>query len=266
MRLMVHRYLILWLAFFRNSLSRDMEFKMNFIGNLFIDTIFYGSLYFFFSVIFSYVDSLGDFSRDAVIIFLIITYLTDTVFLFFFGSNTFQVNRMVVRGDLDLLLLKPVNALFFISFRYVSTYALISSSILIAILFRATYLYSSTIGIYNYIMFFFSFLMGILILYCVEFMIACLVFWYKNFSVGGWLASELIKYSRRPDSIYSGIFRKALFTIFPMALVSSLPARMLLFKPDIILLLSQLLITVVALSLAMVVWNKGLLKYDSASS
>ena len=37
--------------------------------------------------------------------------------------------------------------------------------------------------------------MGILILYCVEFMIACLVFWYKNFSVGGWLASELIKYS-----------------------------------------------------------------------
>ena len=154
---MVHRYLRLWLAFFRNSLSRDMEFKMNFIGNLFIDTIFYGSLYFFFSVIFSYVDSLGDFSRDAVIIFLIITYLTDTVFLFFFGSNTFQVNRMVVRGDLDLLLLKPVNALFFISFRYVSTYALISSSILIAILFRATYLYSSTIGIYNYIMFFFSF-------------------------------------------------------------------------------------------------------------
>ena len=155
---MVHRYLRLWLAFFRNSLSRDMEFKMNFIGNLFIDTIFYGSLYFFFSVIFSYVDSLGDFSRDAVIIFLIITYLTDTVFLFFFGSNTFQVNRMVVRGDLDLLLLKPVNALFFISFRYVSTYALISSSILIAILFRATYLYSSTIGIYNYIMFFIPFL------------------------------------------------------------------------------------------------------------
>ena len=150
MRLMVHRYLILWLAFFRNSLSRDMEFKMNFIGNLFIDTIFYGSLYFFFSVIFSYVDSLGDFSRDAVIIFLIITYLTDTVFLFFFGSNTFQVNRMVVRGDLDLLLLKPVNALFFISFRYVSTYALISSSILIAILFRATYLYSSTIGTVSY--------------------------------------------------------------------------------------------------------------------
>ena len=47
MRPMVLRYIKLWLAFFRNSLSRDMEFKMNFIGNLFIDAIFYGSLFFF---------------------------------------------------------------------------------------------------------------------------------------------------------------------------------------------------------------------------
>ena len=51
------RFIRLWLAFFRNSLSRDMEFKMNFIGNLFIDSIFYGSLFFFFSVIFSYIDA-----------------------------------------------------------------------------------------------------------------------------------------------------------------------------------------------------------------
>ena len=260
------RFIRLWLAFFRNSLSRDMEFKMNFIGNLFIDAIFYGSLFFFFSVIFSYVDSLGDFSKDAVIIFLIITYLTDTVFIFFFGSNTFQVNRMVVKGDLDMLLLKPVNSLFFISFRYVSTYALISICILSGLLLRVTYLYSSSIGLVNYIIFFISFLMGILILYCVEFIIACLVFWFKNFSVGGWLSSELTKYSRRPDSIYTGIFRKALFSFFPMALVSSLPARMLLFGPNINLLLLQILITSIAIMLTIFVWNRGLIRYDSASS
>mgnify|MGYP000932546825 CR=1 FL=1 len=41
------RYLKLWGAFFRNSLTRDMEFKMNFIADLFIDAIFYGSMYFF---------------------------------------------------------------------------------------------------------------------------------------------------------------------------------------------------------------------------
>ena len=266
MRRMALRFIRLWLAFFRNSLSRDMEFKMNFIGNLFIDSIFYGSMFFFFSVIFSYVDSLGDFSKDAVMIFLIITYLTDTVFVFFFGSNTFQVNRMVVRGDLDLLLLKPVSSLFFISFRYVSTYALISVFILSGLLIRVTYIYSSSIGLMNYIAFFISFIMGILIIYCVEFSIACLVFWYKNFSVGGWLASELTKYSRRPDSIYTGAFRKVLFTVFPMAMVSSVPARMLLFGPDLSLLLLQIAVTLIALFLAAFIWDRGLIRYDSASS
>ena len=118
----------------------------------------------------------------------------------------------------------------------------------------------------NYIIFLISFLLGILILYYVEFIIACLVFWYKNFSVGGWLASELTKYSRRPDSIYTGVFRKALFSFFPMALVSSLPTRMLLFGPDLSLLLLQICVTSIALSLAVFVWNRGLIRYDSASS
>tara|TARA_B100001540_G_C15747984_1_gene615501 strand:- start:1043 stop:1390 length:348 start_codon:yes stop_codon:yes gene_type:complete len=115
-------------------------------------------------------------------------------------------------------------------------------------------------------MFFISFLLGILILYCFEFIIACLVFWYKNFSVGGWLASEFTKYSRRPDSIYSGVFRKALFSFFPMAMVSSLPARTLLFGPDFSLLLLQFIVVLSFLFLSHYVWNKGLIKYDSASS
>ena len=49
---MVHKYYNLWIAFFKNCLTRDMEFKMNFIGDLFVDAIFYGSMYFFWSVIF----------------------------------------------------------------------------------------------------------------------------------------------------------------------------------------------------------------------
>ena len=78
----------------------------------------------------------------------------------------------------------------------------------------------------------------------VEFIISCLVFWYRNFSVGGWLASEVTKYSRRPDSIYTGKFRRIVFTIFPMAMITSVPARILLFGPQIDLIILQLIITI----------------------
>ncbi len=263
---MVRRYFSIWRAFFRNTMSRDMEFKMNFILDLFIDAIFYGSMFFFFSVIFSYVNALGDFNRDAVIIFLLVTYLTDTVYVFALGGNVFNINRMVIRGDLDLVLVKPINPQFFMSFRYVHVYALVSFVILILFLFKMLTAYHGFIPWMNVAFFGVSFLMGISIIYSFEFMIACLVFWFRNFSVAGWLCSEVLKYSRRPDSIFRGWFRAVIFSFIPMAMVSSLPARMLIFGADMEMLLFQAFVSVIFLWLTTVVWRRGLVRYESASS
>ena len=67
-------------------------------------------------------------------------YLTDTVFVFIFVGNTFNLNQMVVSGDLDLVLIKPVSTQFFMSLRYVSSYSIISFMILITLILS---LYSS---------------------------------------------------------------------------------------------------------------------------
>ena len=266
MRHMVLRYFNLWKAFFKNSLSRDMEFKMNFIGDLFIDSIFYGSLYFFFEVIFSYVDNLGDFSHEAVIIFLIVMYLTDSVFVFIFGGNTFNLNSMVISGDLDLVLIKPVSSQFFMSLRYVHSYSIISFIILMSLLIKLIITYHGKFIFINFIIFIPSFLMGILIFYTIEFIISCLVFWYRNFSLGGWLSSEILKYSRRPDGIFKGKFRKVILTILPMAMISSVPSRMLIFGPNYKLLLLQFIIVLILLLISRVIWVRGLRLYESASS
>ena len=72
---MVHRYIYLWFSIFRYSLSRDMEYKTNFIGSLFVDTIYYITWYYFFEVIYSKTDMLGEFSREDILVFLIATFL-----------------------------------------------------------------------------------------------------------------------------------------------------------------------------------------------
>ena len=266
MRHMVHRYFNLWKAFFKNSLSRDMEFKMNFISELVIDAVYYGSLYFLFQIIFSYVNTLGDFNKDAVIIFLIVMYLTDSVNIFFLGGNTFNLNSMVVKGDLDFVLIRPINPQFFVSLRYVMSYSIISTIILFCILLKLIYAYHGSINIFNFAFFIFSFIAGVILFYCIEFLVSCLVFWYRNFSLGGWLSSEMLKYSRRPDSIYTNWFRRITFTVFPMALISSVPARILIFGLDVKIFLLQISITSIFLLLTHIVWNRGLKLYESASS
>ena len=264
---MVNRYFSIWKAFFRNTLSRDMEFKLNFIFEIFIDAIYYLSLFFFFKIIFQFTQSLGEFNQDAVVIFLITLYIADSLYIFFLGGNVFNINNSVKQGDLDFILLKPINSQFFISFRYVNAYAIISFIILSLLLIKLTYSYhENNFILINYIFFNISIILGMFIFYSFEFIIASLVFWFRNFSYAGWLAGELTKYSRRPDSIYNNFFRKTLFTFFPMAMISSVPARFLIFGVNIKLFILQIIVTFVFLYLTTLIWKKGLLRYESASS
>ena len=263
---MVNRYLFIWKAFFRNTLSRDMEFKLNFIFEIFIDAIYYFSLFFFFKIIFQFTQSLGDFNQDAVIIFLITLYIADSLYVFFLGGNVFNINSAVKQGDLDFILLKPINSQFFISCRYVNSYAMISVFILSFLIVKLTYAYHNNFFLIDYIFFSISLILGMLIFYSVEFIIACLAFWFRNFSYAGWLAGELTKYSRRPDSIYKNFFRKTLFTFFPMAMISSVPSRFLIFGANIKLLCLQIVVAFIFLWITTIIWKKGLIKYESASS
>jgi ABC-type uncharacterized transport system permease subunit len=63
-----------------------------------------------------------------------------------------------------------------------------------------------------------------------------------------------------------GWLRKTLFSFIPMALVSSVPTRMLIFGPNWTYLAVQIIVAGSFLIAARVVWLKGLTLYESASS
>tara|TARA_A100001011_G_scaffold389893_1_gene472274 strand:+ start:3817 stop:4620 length:804 start_codon:yes stop_codon:yes gene_type:complete len=267
MKLLVHRYLKLWGAFFSNSLTREMEFKANFISHIVVDLIYYISLYLFYYVIFQFTNTIGSFTKETVIIFMVVTYMIDAVYEFFFSGNIYSFNQMIVKGNLDFILTKPVNSQFLLSLRYIGFNGAISFSILTALLvFLTTNYPHNEIKLINYILFFISFIIGNIIWYSIDFMIHCLSFWFKNFSVAGWLGSNIKQFSMRPDTIYGGFLRKILFSFFPMAMIASVPVRFLIFGYDFYLLLAQGLIGLVFFCLARHVWTISLIRYESASS
>ena len=63
----MHKYIKLWKTFFTNSLTREMEFKANFLSHLLVDLVYYLSLYLFYYVIFQYTDQIGDFNKEIVL-------------------------------------------------------------------------------------------------------------------------------------------------------------------------------------------------------
>ena len=266
---MVARYLYLWFSIFRYSLSRDMEYKTNFIGSLFVDAIYYIVWYYFFEIIYSKTTMLGDFDREAILVFLIATFFTDTLFMMLFDGAGY-LREHIRTGSLDFILLRPVNSQFLISFRYIRSYALVSLLILSIILYNIlTTFHPHSMNILNISLFIISIFMGVLIWYAFEFIIASLTFYFRDFRTGGWLNHEIMKFSMRPDSIYRGFMRKILFTILPMALVASVPSRLLLYgltPQNQKYLIAQILVVSILLVLTRVFWKIGLKRYESSQS
>ena len=160
---MVARYLYLWFSIFRYSLSRDMEYKTNFIGSLFVDTIYYITWYYFFEVIYSKTTMLGNFDREAILVFLIATFFVDTLFMMLFDGASY-LREHIRTGSLDFILLRPVNSQFLISFRYIRSYTLVSLLILSIILYNVLITFHhNSLNILNILLFISSLLMGVLI-------------------------------------------------------------------------------------------------------
>ena len=266
---MARRYIYLWFSIFRYSLSRDMEYKTNFIGSLFVDAIYYVTWYYFFEVIYSKTTMLGDFDREAILVFLIATFFVDTIFMMLFDGAAF-LKEHIRTGSLDFILLRPVNSLFLISFRYIRSYTLVSLLILSLILYKILITFHpNSLNILNISLFILSLSMGVLIWYSFEFIIATLTFFFRDFRTGGWLSHEVMKFSMRPDSIYQGFMRKMLFTILPMALVASVPTRLLLYgftNQNQKYFIAQVIVVLILFILTRIFWKIGLKRYESSQS
>ncbi len=266
---MVRRYFKLLFSIFKYSLSRDMEYKTNFIGSLFVDAIYYLTWFYFFEVIYSKTSMLGDFDREAILVFLIATFFVDTLFMLLFDGAGY-LKEHIRTGSLDFILLRPVNSQFLISFRYIRSYAIVSFIVLFIILLNVlSSFHPDSLNFFNLVLFFISLFLGVLIWYFIEFIMSCLTFYFRDFRTGGWLTHEIMKFSMRPDSIYTGIVRKILFSFLPMALVASVPTRILLWgfsNQNQKHILLQIVIVTILFLISRTIWRLGLKRYESAQS
>ena len=112
-------YLRVFLTFARNSLVRDMTFRMNFL----IDTIssigWVGINLAFYSVLFHYTPALGadtGWHEYEFFVFLGTALLINSIVQALVMTNADDLSELVRTGGLDFVLLKPMDTQFLVSF------------------------------------------------------------------------------------------------------------------------------------------------------
>jgi ABC-2 type transport system permease protein len=203
------------------------------------------------------------YSQNQVLFFTATYILVDTVAQFFF-RNVYSFRPMIISGDFDLVLVKPLNALFRVLMGGPDPIDLITIP---PIIFVTVYLGSligpSTIEVVYYIILVINSL-----LIAAAFHIAVLSFGIITLEVDHMIMvyRDLASMGRFPIDIYKEPLKGILTYVVPVGIMVTIPARALIGLVTPIGVLLTLGFGACVLYLSLRFWNFALMKYSSASS
>ena len=112
-------YLKVFLTFARNSLIRDMSFRMNFILQCLSSMSWAAMNWGLFKIIYQHTGEIGRGSgwhENEFFVFLGTIWIINSLIQTFFMANAEEFSELIRTGNLDFALLKPIDTQFLISF------------------------------------------------------------------------------------------------------------------------------------------------------
>ena len=185
----------------------------------------------------------------------------------FFLINCVNLSELVRTGKMDFLLLLPVNTRFVLSLRQVDLGGFVNAGFAAVVMLYAARQIPIAPSVATVLGFLALCIVGVLIHYCLMFMLASVSFWTVRAQGIVYGYYNLFNIARMPDEAFRGVF-KAVFTfVLPVLLVSNVPVRLL---TDTLHSRAWLLVLLgMAVVCALVsewVWRMSVRHYTSASS
>lgn len=188
-------------------------------------------------------------------------------YLYFAFSNPslYHFNDLTSNGDMDFILLKPMNSMFLATLRKIDFVALVALIQPVAIIAYALSSKNYEISLVSVSVAVFSVILSVLITHLLVTALATLAFWTTKSDLGQFFI-ETVE-SSYPYEVYKNkVVRFIFLTIMPYALIANVPFRALINVLDYRLLLLQFGVLIMFFVIANVVWKAGLKRYQSASS
>lgn len=261
------RYFRIYGALWRNSVTREMTFKSNFILWIIVELLWFAMQLCFINVLYLHTESIGTWSQWQVVLLIGAAHFIQEIFQAFFLVNCTHLSELVRTGKLDFLLLLPANTRFIVSLRQVDLGSFVNAGTAVAVMVYAARQLGLTPGVAQIAGFLGLCAFGILIHYSLMFLLASVSFWTVKAQGIVWGYYNLFQIARLPDEAFRGLFKMTFTFIFPVLLISNVPVRLLAEKlesPALILQLVGLALTCAVVS--ELGWRFSVRRYTSASS
>jgi ABC-2 type transport system permease protein len=259
------RYLRLLRLFAANSLQLDLEYRADFVINIGTALISLGAGWIVLDVMFTHAESFGGWSfLEALALFGI--YLVFEEFIY--GVLTLNLSRLpqfIQNGDLDFILLKPVNSQFQVSLRRLPLMSLPTALFGIGVMIYAT-LGLGTLTPANILLTLLLFLNGVVIIYSMWVLLLTTAFWFVKVENVTGIFNAFFAAGRFPVSAFPSWVRFILTFIVPIAFITTVPASAAVGRLTWTMGLASFVIAALLLCLSHLFWRVALASYTSASS
>ncbi len=260
------RYLRLYFHFLQFSITKALQFRLDFSFRIVMDFIFYAVNILFFKIIYLHTPMLAGFSEEQMMIFIASYLFLDSIIMTFFANNIWLLPFYINKGDLDYYLVRPVSSLFFLSLRDIAANSVINMMAAFSILLWSFSKYTGTFTGSQIVLYGLFLLNGLGLYYLVRMMFVIPVFWTHTSRGLDELFWGIEQCMQRPVDIFRGQFKRALSTIIPLGVIVSYPVKILFSDRPSGLMIHMVLVTILFGFLFGQCWKWGLRNYSSASS
>ena len=266
----ISRYLRLLNHLGRYTLSRELAFRGNFLVKISVEVLWLAILVAFYRTIFARTQLIAGWTEDQYFFFVGCFFALNGLIETFFLENCNDFAELVRTGDLDFLLLRPIDEQFLITCRRIDwgtgPNVLMGAAVMIGALIHMGWSFDAL----KVAAFFVTFGCGVVIAYAFMLMLTSLSVWMvRNQSLMEmwWLFTSLARY---PREIFSGTWAAPLgrfFTFFmPILLVVNVPSSLMVRTLDWWMVAFTLAAAVALFWISRRFFRYALRSYRSASS
>lgn len=261
------RYVEIYRIMLRNSVIREMNFKANFILWMFVELLWFVGQIVFIEVLFLYVDQIGDWTKWEVVLLVGTHQMIAQIFQAFFYVNVANLPELVRTGQLDFMLLLPIDSQFAVSTRRFGLDNLVNAGVGVAIVVFSLVQLGVLPAWHQFLFFGVAVACGVAIHYSIMFVLASATFWIVRAQGLVYAYYNLFNIARYPDVVFRGAFKIIFSWVIPVIIVANFPARLLLRTThEASLLLHLAGAAVLVVTGCRLFWSFALRRYASASS
>jgi len=252
-------------ALWRLNLAEELQYRANFVASVLATLFWIGTALVTLALFFRHTTRLGGWDYWEVVVLLGVFNALTGVIEAVLRPGIGRLAGEVRSGGLDLVLVKPVDAQGFVSFRRLDVWRLTDVVLGLGLAGYALSRLGRVPGVLQLAAFVVTLAAAGIVVYAIWVALMSLAFWFvsvENLSV---LFDAVYEGARYPVTAYPGALRFVFVYLLPIAWTTTIPASALTGRVGPEIALAAAAVAAVAFVLARLLWRAALRRYTGAS-